>query len=1494
MTALTLEQKIKILLEKNYIVYHLHSDRSNSILMDSTSKPEDYIKRAKELGMKAIAFSEHGSVLNWIEKKNLCDKYKIKYIHGSEFYVTTTLTEKIREAYHMGLYAKNWEGVKEINRLSSVSYNKDDNHNYYRPRISIQELMATSDNIIITTACLASFLVYKDTEWHDIFLEWMSKNKHRCFLEIQYHTFEQQIEHNLYLYEKSLKHGIPLIAGTDTHALDKAKLELRTVLQHAKGIKYSYEDECDLTFKSCEELIKMFEKQNCLPMDAVLEAIDNTNVLADMVEDFDLDTSHKYPKIYANAEQEFRGRINHGIVKRGVDKYEPKKRKIYYDRLMEEFEVIKNMNAIDYFLLLDDIIRYCKENNIGTSPRGSCNGSLLLWVLENTDIDSIKYGLPFFRFLNPERVSLADVDIDMSGKRRDEVKDFLYNYPNIKGCAILTFSTYGLRGAVRDVGRGLEIPLSVVDEIAKDIDEIEEENELTGEVKRKTTFHNRDKWKKQYPKLIELAEMAIGTVYAIGVHPCGFVVSDREIDEEIGLLRNENSKWVVSQNNMKAIDAANFVKMDLLVVDNVQMVEDVCELAGVEKLKNDDIDFEDENVWSEMDKSGLGIFQFEKTGWFYLREMLGNYPKFKEVAPLATRLDLMTALNGIIRPAGDSIRDYFVKGVPKDNGMEELNEFLGKTLSYLIYQESIMMFLHHFCGYNMAQSDYVRRCVDKDTLVLMSNGDYKKISEIKEGEAVISYTEDGISQPQKVLSIFDNGIQKTYKIKTIHDYELIATGEHEILTQDGYKKLVDIAIGDTLMTPRKITSTFEDKRSSERLTQKEMYLIGILIGDGTLGKYDPDGYERKPSFTNSEVELIDAFKDCVNSRTRNGEYAFTVYEQNGKTVDKIYNVSVADKKGNRALANLLDKYDLRHTAATKKIPSEIMLYPASEKILYLLAGLFNTDGGCYINYIDYSTTSRILALQIKSLLLKFGIYTYIGKSFVRDYNYYCYKVRIQQNDSLKKFGELILPLIIGRKSVSFGGVISNTLKNKQTYNYLLPKKYKDEIIDSSISRGISLCSVGRLIDNGNTSDLVIHKYEKGITDIKARNIIQHLYAPETYKILQAEYLPVEVKEIVEIGERHVYDIEVENNHNYVAEGIIVHNCIAKKGGTEQLIPEIKEKFINYCTEHFPQYTEEHLSKVADEILQVIKDASDYGFSENHSCPYSILGFKGAYLRHYYPLEFLTTQLRINDGKMDKTTKIMEFINNFTDIRILPIKFRKSRADYFMSKEDNAIYKGIHSIKWMNAQLAEDLYELRDNQYDTFIDLLIDIERKVKIDSRQMNVLLRLNYFEEFGTPSKLLAIYGEFKNGTNRYKESHKDNTKQKRVAALYEFEKIAEGTPISSYEQIIFEKENLGYIDSQFKNIDKSLGVVLALDSKYTPKYAVYMLKAGREITYKVSVNDLNKHEDGMKVGDLIEIQAGQHKPRQKLINGDWVKQKETDPWITQWRVVERKEEKA
>ena len=686
----------------NYTILHLHSDLSSCVTsIDSVTKYDEYIERAKECGMKALAFSEHGSVFSWIKKKEHIEAAGMKYIHAEEFYITKTLDEKVRDNRHCILIAKNYDGVLELNRLSSIAFNRNDNHFYYMPRISLDELMSTSDNIIISTACLASPLNSSDDDFKRTFFNFLVENKHRCFLEIQHHNVDEQKRYNIILNKLSKEYGIPLTVGTDTHALNDEHMEARAIMQKAKNVHFENEDAWDLTFKTYDELIQAYEKQNALPMDAVLEAIENTNKIADMVEEFELDRSYKYPHLWDNPEELFMKKIKEGIKKRGVDKYP--NRQEYADRVRYELEAYKHNQAIDFMLLMEDICSWCREQDIQVGyGRGSVNGSIIAWLLGITEMDSIKHKLNFDRFLNVERVSLSDVDTDFPPSRIEDVKQYLFNKHGLHCCDIVTFNTIADKGAIRDVGRALSIPLNKVDEICDAVD-------------------NEDKYtevRTLYPELFKYVDMVKGVVVSYGNHPCGTVVCEFTLDDTMGLCSSSTDPYPISQIYMKEIDSLNFVKLDLLKLDTIELIYNTCKMANIPMVTPDNLDITDEKVWESIKDDTTQIFQWEgATGDQYIKRLFKkeNLEKFKEVNPEFNQMTLMSIGNSAIRPAGASYREDLAKGIIKTTGSKVIDDFLKDTLGYLTFQETIIFFLHLYCGFTMGEADVVRRGFAKKT-----------------------------------------------------------------------------------------------------------------------------------------------------------------------------------------------------------------------------------------------------------------------------------------------------------------------------------------------------------------------------------------------------------------------------------------------------------------------------------------------------------------------------------------------------------------------------------------------------------------------------------------------------------------------------------------------------------------------------------------------------------------------------------------------------------
>ena len=697
----------------NYTVLHCHTELSNGTTnIDSVTKYEDYIKRASELGMKAIAITEHGNILSFLKKKDCCEKYGLKYIHGIEAYLTETIDTKVRDNYHCCLYARNWEGVKELNKLISNSYNRNDNHFYYTPRILIDDLFKTSNNIIVASACLGGVFNKGNDEVKKRMLDFFIKNKDRCFLEIQHHNVKDQIEYNKYLFKLSQEYGLKLVTNTDTHCLDKKHVKGRDILQRAKNIRFDNENGWDLTFKSYDELIESYKQQNSLPMFVILEAMENTNRIADMIEEFTMDKSYKYPKLYDNSEDVLKQKINEGVIRTGIDKL-PNYETEYLPRIYSELETYKHNGAVDFLLLDENIKTWGREHDIYPGySRGSCSGSLICYLLGITDVDSVLHKLNFERFMNTERVSLADIDTDWQPNQREAIKDYVYSMEGLYCADIITFNTVALKGSIRDCARALKIDLSIVNDICENIND-----------------DNIESYREQYKELFEYVDIVNGTVVSIGTHPCGQVVSPIPLDENMGLLTLATCKNPVTMLNMKEIDSLNYVKLDILGLDNIQIINETCKLAGIERLTPQNVDDNDEAVWQSIKEDTLGIFQWDGSGSYYIKDLFSDetIKRIKEVYPDFRYIDLMACGNGAIRPAGASYRDELAQGIFRDNGHKALNDLLAPTLGYLVYQEQIIAFLNQFCGYTMGEADIVRRGFAKKT------GTEQFIPQIKSG-----------------------------------------------------------------------------------------------------------------------------------------------------------------------------------------------------------------------------------------------------------------------------------------------------------------------------------------------------------------------------------------------------------------------------------------------------------------------------------------------------------------------------------------------------------------------------------------------------------------------------------------------------------------------------------------------------------------------------------------------------------------------------------------
>ena len=534
----------------SYTCYHLHSDLS---LLDSCSKFSEYVDLAKQQGMKAIGTTEHGIPRSWVEKKITCDNAGIKLILGVEIYITMSLDENIRDNYHTVLLARNEDGIHELNELIELSTRPD--HFYYNNRITAEEFLSISPNIIKISACLASPLARLDPS-DPMYLRLA---RHYDFLEVQHHNVPDQVAYNKRLMQLSRQLNKPLIAGTDTHSASEYKAKCREILMEYKEQHYPGEDGFDLVWKTEDELIEAFEKQGALPRSAFMEAIANTNVMADMVEDFKLDKSPKYPILYGSAEADEKKltevtylmlaeKISSGIIPES-------QADTFYNDCAEELEAFHQTNMSGFMLSMSEIISWCRNSGIPIGPcRGSVGGSRVAYVTDIIDMNPVTYNTVFSRFCNSARVELGDIDCDCIDTDRPKIFEHIVNKFGEKYCArVAAYGTIADLSFIDDCGGGLAIiwerehhpekfrENGRMDKVKYEFDAKNPYNPKKLLAIKKEYREDPDATMMKYPDLFYYYDGMAGTRISQSVHPAGMVISCETLDDHWGVFNKDGS-----------------------------------------------------------------------------------------------------------------------------------------------------------------------------------------------------------------------------------------------------------------------------------------------------------------------------------------------------------------------------------------------------------------------------------------------------------------------------------------------------------------------------------------------------------------------------------------------------------------------------------------------------------------------------------------------------------------------------------------------------------------------------------------------------------------------------------------------------------------------------------------------------------------------------------------------------------------------------------------
>ena len=703
----------------NFTHLHVHTEYS---LLDGSNKINEYVSRVKELGMKSAAITDHGVMFGCIDFYKAAKAAGIKPILGCEVYVAPGSRfdkEKGKEEdryYHLVLLAETQEGYQNLIKI--VSYGFVDGF-YYKPRVDMELLEQYHEGIIALSACLAGEVArnlargfYEEGKEAALRYEKIF-GKGNFFLELQDHGIPEQRQVNHELIRMSRETGIELVATNDVHYTYSSDAEAHDILlcvQTGKSLK----DENRMRYEGGQYYVKSEEEMRRL-FPYAPEAIENTGKIAERCNveiEFGVTKLPKFDVPDGYTAWEYLNKLCfEGLDKRYTDNKEELKKRLNY-----ELGVIKDMGYVDYFLIVWDFIRYAREHGIMVGPgRGSAAGSLVSYTLGITKLDPIKYDLLFERFLNPERVSMPDIDVDFCFERRQEVIDYVVEkYGKDQVVQIVTFGTMAARGVIKDVGRVMDVPYVQCDTIAKMIPQelnitIDKAMKANPELKK---IYETDEMVR---KLIDMSRRLEGLPRHTSMHAAGVVISQKPVMEYVPLSRGSDGS-LVTQFTMTTLEELGLLKMDFLGLRTLTVIQNAEKLVRRDKgieLDMDKIDYEDKKVYGMLGAGKTeGVFQLESTG-------MKNF--MKELKP-GNLEDIIAGLS-LYRPGPMDFIPQYIKG--KNNPDEihydcpELEPILKATYGCIVYQEQVMQIVRSLGGYTLGRSDLVRRAMSKKKASVM-------------------------------------------------------------------------------------------------------------------------------------------------------------------------------------------------------------------------------------------------------------------------------------------------------------------------------------------------------------------------------------------------------------------------------------------------------------------------------------------------------------------------------------------------------------------------------------------------------------------------------------------------------------------------------------------------------------------------------------------------------------------------------------------------------
>lgn len=1365
--------------------------------MDVIVKPEEYCKRAVELGHDSVFTVNHGVTGNIFEWLELSKKYGLKMCYGTEAYYVNNRFEKDRSNKHLIIIAKNNDGVMQLNDIMTEAHSTGF---YYKPRIDQELLLSLNPkDFIITTACVAG--IWDDTELVLALHRRFGKN---FFLEVQNHSMDKQKEVNERLLFLSQEEHIPIIHANDSHYIYPEDSKYRAILQRAKSIIYEYEDDMILDYPDEEEIYRRYDEQGVLTRKQVHTALENTLVFDECEPITLINDDIKLPSLSSQPMEDLKTIIREQwkIERNNIPKKLWKK---YTDAISYELDIVERTNMANYFLIDYKVAKDGQEKYGGrltNTGRGSAPSFYITKLLGLTDIDRVSAPITLFptRFMSVERIlgtrSLPDIDLNTT----DRVP-FIKATEDLLGadnCAwMLAWKPLQDASAFRTYCKGIGKDISEYDAVAKNLE----------------VYENDSKWK----NIIKESKRFVGVIESISESPC--FTSNYLVNTSDGYKRIcdvKNGDYVLTHKN----------RYEQVIINRQKQCNELFELKV------------------------MGCEPIEVTGNhpFFIRKHIGRkYTK-------NSNSNRYTSIRKFTDPYWETVENL-QKG---DFIAQPVNEKSLIPIGDLDFENNDFWWIvgrYIGDGWLRIQSKGINHGQSYHTLICCNN----KNKEDKEIENKL----DGLFTYSKS------------KDKSTYRYDISSKSLYLFLQQFG-----EYAFG------KHLTNTIIDLP----IDKLQNFLKGYFSADGYILKN-----RTIQTVTSVSRELIYGIQQCVHKAYK---LPTTIVKQNKE------NIKPSTLGDGRKIIAKHDVYILSFSISNHCkdgfYENRYMWLPYRKKSIkngdYTVYNLqVKNDESYTINNIAVHNCSMLL--YDKPVRKELGLVRTSKDNLcclVDGYN--CDKYKYLKNDYLT-----VTVWAIIRDICKLANIPIPTIKE-------IDDLFDDKTFD--IYRK-GLTSTINQADSDFATGLVTKYCPKSVSEMSA---FVAIIRPGCASLLQ-DFID---RKPYTTGVKELDDILTEGNHRMIYQELIMKYLIwlgIPETGSYDIIKKIAKK----------KFKEKELAELKSKLLSgwikrvgredgfietwtVVEQAAKYSFNASHSLCYAYDSLYGAYLKSHYPLEYYTVALNYYKGDSARTLKLINELS-FFNIQLKPIKFRYSKSSYALSKTDNSIYKGIESIKDMNAQVADEIYELRSNKYDTFVDLLMDIHSKTSAKKNQIRILIELNFFDEFGDVNYLLSLvnlfnefYGKVQISKDKAalygipfdilrscaeKETEKMFTRVNSRSLLICMAQTIQVPQRTLQDKVSAQIKHLGYVDIVDKRYNRMLAV-LSIDTKYSPRLKVYALKNGNTLEVKIDKITFNRNK--IKEGDIIRVSKQETKPKvRRTEDGTFAPIPGMfDYWLTKYEKVE------